>query len=117
MSTRRKKSKTRKLVPWAGWGKKKPSSRQRTVMYKNCGKKCFLGPTRRPHPSFPICIKKTCRVNTKGVYAAYIRARQWGKKPSQYKGKSRPTMRRSTYTSVARKAKRILKRTNSKKKR
>jgi hypothetical protein len=77
-------------------------------MYKRCGRKCFLGPAKRPHPSFPICTKGTCRVNTKGVYAAYVRAKQWGKKRSHYKGKSRPSMRRRTYTRVARDANAIL---------
>jgi len=109
MPTRRKGGrKTRKRVPWAGWGKQQPKGHQRTVMYKRCGRKCFLGPAKRPHPSFPICTKGTCRVNTKGVYAAYVRAKQWGKKRSHYKGKSRPSMRRRTYTRVARDANAIL---------
>ena len=71
MPIRRKggRRKTRKRVPWAGWGKQQPKGHQRTVMYKKCGRKCFLGPAKRPHPSFPICTKGTCRVNTKGVYA------------------------------------------------
>lgn len=111
MPTRRKGGKkTRKRVPWAGWGKQQPKGHQRTVMYKKCGRKCFLGPAKRPHPSFPICTKGTCRVNTKGVYAAYVRAKQWGKKRSHYKGKSRPSMRRRTYTRVARDANAILNR-------
>lgn len=110
MPTRRKggRRKTRKRVPWVGWGKQQPKGHQRTVMYKRCGRKCFLGPAKRPHPSFPICTKGTCRVNTKGVYAAYVRAKQWGKKRSHYKGKSRPSMRRRTYTRVARDANAIL---------
>ena len=69
-------------------------------------KKCFLGPKK----SFPICAKGTCKINKKGLYAAYVRARQWGKKRYSYKGRSRPTMRQSTYKSVARKAKSMLKR-------
>ena len=40
---------------------------------KKCGKKCFLGPKK----SFPICTKNTCKINKKGVYSAYIRARQY----------------------------------------
>ena len=116
MPTRRKggKRKTRKRVPWSGWGKQQPKGHQRTVMYKKCGRKCFLGPAKRPHPSFPICTKGTCRVNTKGVYAAYVRAKQWGKKRSRYKGKSRPSMRRRTYTRVARDANAILNRRHAK---
>jgi len=83
-------------------------------MYKKCGKKCFLGPPKRPHPSFPICTKGTCRVNNKGVYAAYVRAKQWGKRRSHYKGRSRPSMKRKVYTRVARKANSILKRRHAK---
>ncbi len=75
--------KTYKKVPWAGWSKQAPFGAARTRMYKKCGKKCFLGkktPGDRQHPDFPICTKGTCKVNTKGLYAAYIRAKQWGKK-------------------------------------
>jgi hypothetical protein len=64
---------TRKNVPWKGWKREKPSVRQRTIMMQRCGKKCFLGPNK----SFPICKKNTCKVSKKGVYAAYVRARQY----------------------------------------
>ena len=103
---RKTKSRTRKRkqVPWAGWGKIAPKGRERTEMKKRCGKKCFLGPDK----SFPVCAKGTCRVSAKGAYAAYIRAREWGKSARSYKGLARPTMKRSVYTQVARKAKRIL---------
>lgn len=69
-------SKTRKNGRGAatrGWKKQEPSTHQRTVMLKRCGKKCFLAPNKK----FPICIKKTCKISSKGVYAAYIRARQY----------------------------------------
>jgi len=59
--------------PWSGWSKQSPTRKQRTTMYKKCGKKCFLGSKK----SFPICSKNTCSVNKKGVYAAYIRSRQY----------------------------------------
>ena len=101
--------KSRKQTPWAGWSKQAPKGKQRTRMYKKCGKKCFLGPAKKPSPSFPICRKNTCKVSTKGLYAAYVRARQWGKKRSTYKGRARPTMKRNTYKRVARTAKRLLK--------
>jgi hypothetical protein len=64
--TRRRGSVTR------GWKKESPGRHQRTVMLKKCGKKCFLGTKK----SFPICKKNTCAVSKKGVYAAYVRARQ-----------------------------------------
>jgi len=65
---------------WKGWKKQKPSRKERTIMWNKCGSTCFLG----PHKSFPICTKKTCKINRKGVYAAYIRARQYRKKGSKY---------------------------------
>ena len=91
-------------MPWAGWAKLAPGEKQRKEMLYKCGKKCFLG----PKISFPICAKNTCKINRKGVYAAYIRARQWGKKPSSYKGLTRPTHSRKTYTKIAKRAKRLL---------
>jgi hypothetical protein len=65
--------KTHKNIPWKGWKSEKPGVHQKTVMMKKCGKKCFLGPKK----SFPICKKNTCKVSKKGVYAAYVRARQY----------------------------------------
>ena len=97
---------SRKAMPWAGWGKLAPKGHARTVMKRRCGSKCFLGPKK----SFPVCAKGTCKVNSKGLYAAYIRSRQWGKKSSSYKGKSRPSMRQSVYNRISRKAKRMLRR-------
>jgi hypothetical protein len=79
---------TRRKNPWKGWANEKPSFKQRTVMFKKCGKKCFLGSKK----SFPICKKNTCKVSKKGVYAAYVRARQYHR------------------TSVSTKAKRLIKR-------
>ena len=96
---------TRRRMPWAGWGRIAPQGHARTVMLRDCGKGCFLGPKK----SFPICAKGTCTVNDKGLYAAYVRARQWGKKRSSYKGKARPRHTRRVYTRVANKARRMLK--------
>jgi len=98
--------KTRKAVPWKGWGKIAPQGHQRTVMKRICGKKCFLGPGK----SFPVCAKGTCKVNKKGLYAAYIRARQWGGPRSHYKGKSHPSHKRRVYKNVARKSRKMLRR-------
>jgi hypothetical protein len=89
--------------PTKGWSKLSPGTHARTVMLKKCGKKCFLGPNK----SFPICNKGTCKVNPKGVYSAYIRAREWGKPRSTYKS-SKPTHSRKTYKKIQNKAKRIL---------
>jgi hypothetical protein len=76
-------SKTRRNVPWKGWKNEKPSTHQRTVMLKKCGKKCFLGTKK----SFPICKKNTCKISKKGVYAAYVRARQYNKRNISQKAK------------------------------
>ena len=77
-------TKTRKNVPWRGWKNEKPGAHQKTVMMRKCGKKCFLGPKK----SFPICKKNTCKVSKKGVYAAYVRARQYHKRNISKKAKS-----------------------------
>ena len=67
------------------WKDMKPGFHQRTVMKNKCGKKCFLGPKK----SFPICKKNTCKVSSKGVYSAYIRARQYSSKNRKYRNISR----------------------------
>ena len=77
-----------------GWKNQSPEYRQRTFMLKKCGKKCFLG----PNTSFPICTKNTCKVNKKGVYAAYIRAKEY----ITIKGTKK-------YTNIAKKAAQLLK--------
>jgi hypothetical protein len=59
-----------------GWKKQQPGYHQRTVMLKKCGKKCFLGPRK----SYPICTKNTCKINSKGVYSAFIRSKQYHRK-------------------------------------
>ena len=110
-SKRPRRKHTRKYVPWKGWSRNAPKGKQRTRMYRKCGKKCFLGTKiskNKQHPNFPICSKGTCTINNKGVWAAYVRARQWGKPKRTYKGKSKPRMKQKYYTRVANKAKRIL---------
>jgi len=72
-----------------GWKNMKPGVHQRTVMLKRCGRKCFLGPNK----SFPICKKNTCKISSKGVYAAYIRARQYRTKGQKYRTVSRKAAR------------------------
>lgn len=77
--------KTLKNSPVRGWKGEKPGFHQKTVMLRKCGKKCFLGSGK----SFPICKKNTCKVSSKGVYAAFIRARQYSSKGSKYKNVAR----------------------------
>lgn len=75
-------------VPWRGWAKEAPKGKQLDRMYKRCGKDCFLGKKK----TFPICKKGTCKKSRKGVYAAYLRARQQG----------------SVYKNIAKKASKML---------
>jgi hypothetical protein len=99
----RKTKKIKHGQPTKGWSNKKPGTHQRTIMLKKCGRKCFLGPKK----SFPICNKGTCRINPKGVYSAYIRAKEWGNAKSTYKT-FKPRYVRKTYKNIQDKAKRIL---------
>lgn len=57
-----------------GWAKLSPKTlKMRNHIYRKCGNKCFLG----KKLSFPICSKKSCKLNNKGLYAAYTRAKQY----------------------------------------
>lgn len=97
---------TRKNRTTKGWSKLGPkTTKERAIMLKKCGRKCFLGPKK----SFPICRKGTCKINPKGVLSAYIRARQWGKSKSTYKT-SKPLYSRKIYKGIQQKAKQILQR-------
>ena len=82
----RRNNRTKKLSS-AGWHSQAPSMHERTVMKKDCGSKCFLGPV--GESCFPICTKGTCTTNEKGVYAAYVRAREYGSKNKRSKRSSR----------------------------
>ena len=72
---------TRKKALWSGWAKAKPGTHERTIMLERCGSKCFLGSKK----SFPICRKNTCRIDRRGVYAAFVRSRQYTSKNKKYK--------------------------------
>ena len=107
----RKRNKTKKLSS-AGWHSLAPSMRERTVMKRDCGSKCFLGPV--GESCFPICTKGTCAVNDKGVYAAYVRAREYGSKNKRVKKtKKHPVYghnhSKTLYRKIASKAKTLLK--------
>ena len=89
--------KSKRSPPWKGWRKLAPTrGHMRNKMKQKCGNKCFLG----PKTSYPICNKNTCKINKKGIYSAYIRARQTRK--GQTKKKARSKIR------IANKAKRLL---------
>jgi len=73
---RKRRTKRKSRSATRGWRKQSPGTHERTLMMRRCGKKCFLGPNK----TFPICKKRTCKVDRRGVQAAYIRACQWGYK-------------------------------------
>jgi hypothetical protein len=79
-TSKNKTSKNKTQRKTKSWKSQAPNTRERTTMLQNCGKKCFLGPNK----TFPICSKRTCKLNNKGVLAAYVRARQFRKKGSKY---------------------------------
>lgn len=101
LKTLKKHKKTIKNVPWRGWKDVKPTTHGRTVMEKKCGKKCFLGPEK----SFPICDMNTCKVDKKGIWAAYVRAKEWTTRSRKLRKPHNVTHR---YTKIARKAKQML---------
>jgi hypothetical protein len=83
---RKRRTKRKSRSATRGWRKQSPGTHERTLMMRRCGRKCFLGPNK----TFPICKKRTCKVDRRGVQAAFIRARQWG------------------YTYIAKRAKKLL---------
>ena len=87
------------------WKKDAPNDKERALMLKKCGKKCFLG----PGTSFPICTCGTCYVNRRGVQSAYSRAREWAAITAKKKHTSENAKAYRKYVDVARRAKRILK--------
>lgn len=92
------KPNTSKKCYLKGWKDVKPTTHGRTVMEKKCGKKCFLGPKK----SFPICDMNTCDIDRRGVYAAYVRAREWETRSKRLHRSP------SKYRKVSRKAKMLL---------
>jgi hypothetical protein len=84
-------------------------------MKKECGSKCFLGPT--GESCFPICAKGTCKINTKGIYAAYVRAREYGSKLTKRSSTKRSSTKtnkghhhtKKVYNRIAARAKKMLK--------
>ena len=62
-----------------------------------------------PNLSFPICPNRTCKRNRRGILAAYIRAKQWGKPRKFYRNYwGKPHMKRKVYTRVAKRARKLL---------
>ena len=95
------------------WSRDAPKSiGERSAVLSKCGRRCFLGPGK----TFPICARLgsgagtgagTCKVDRRGVAAAYSRAREWAAITARKKGKGASRAHRR-YTAVARRAKAIL---------
>ena len=94
-----------------GWSRRAPKSiGQRSAVLSKCGRRCFLGTGK----TFPICARlgsgnNTCKIDRRGVQAAYSRAREWAAITERKKGSSMKAARsHRRYTAVARRAKAIL---------
>jgi len=88
---------------------------ERSALLAKCGRRCFLGYRK----TFPVCARlgagagagsRDCKIDRRGVAAAYSRAREWAsitarKKRSSSKAASAAYRR---YTAVARRARAIL---------
>ncbi len=91
------------------WSRDAPKSiGDRSAVLSKCGRRCFLGPGK----TFPICARLgsgsgtgTCKIDPRGVAAAYSRAREWEAITARKKSKKAAHRR---YTAVARRAKAIL---------
>lgn len=92
------------------WSRRAPKSiGQRSAVLSKCGRRCFLGTGK----TFPICARlgsgNTCKIDRRGVQAAYSRAREWAAITARKKGSSMKAARsHRKYTAVARRAKAIL---------
>ena len=95
------------------WSRDAPNTvGERSAVLSKCGRRCFLGPSK----TFPVCARLgsgagsgTCKVDRRGVLAAYIRAREWASITARKKGSKRADARsHRKYTAIARRAKSIL---------
>jgi hypothetical protein len=93
------------------WSRRAPKSvGDRSALLQKCGRKCFLGTGK----TFPICARlgsgaESCKIDRRGVAAAYSRAREWAAITAHKKRSSVKAARaHRRYTAVARRAKAIL---------
>ena len=92
-----------------GWSRVAPKTvGERSALLSTCGRRCFLGSRK----TFPICPRlgsgsgsRDCKVDRRGVAAAYSRAREWASITAR---KKKRTSAHRKYTAVARKARAIL---------
>lgn len=94
------------------WSRDAPKSvGDRSAVLSKCGRRCFLGPGK----TFPICARlgsgagsETCKIDRRGVAAAYSRAREWAAITARKKRTASGARAHRRYTAVARRAKTIL---------
>lgn len=92
------------------WSRDAPKSiGDRSAVLSKCGRRCFLGPGK----TFPICARLgsgsgTCKVDRRGVAAAYSRAREWAAITARKKRTASGARAHRRYTAVAHRAKAIL---------
>lgn len=89
------------LQSYKSWRHNRPTTHQRTLQMKRCGKKCFLGSKK----SFPICNAGTCKKSKGGIVAAYVRAREMTR---QARNNTIKKHRAPYYYKIAKKAKTLL---------
>ena len=97
-----------------GWSRVAPKSvGERSAVLSKCGRRCFLGPGK----TFPICTRLgsgsgsgsgACKIDRRGVAAAYSRAREWAAITARKKRSASGARAYRRYTAVARRARAIL---------
>jgi hypothetical protein len=99
-----------------GWSRVAPRSvGERSAVLSKCGRRCFLGPGN----TFPICTRLgsgsgsgsgsgACKIDRRGVAAAYSRAREWAAITARKKRSTSGARAHRRYTAVARRARAIL---------
>ena len=81
----------------------------RSAVLSKCGPRCFLGSRK----TFPICARlgagaDACKIDSRGVAAAYSRAREWAAITARKKRSASGARAFRKYTAVARRARAIL---------
>jgi hypothetical protein len=103
--------KQKRKSPSKGWSKMAPKKgKERNNMLKKCGSKCFLDPKNK---KYPICAKGSCKVNKKGLHAAYSRSREWHHE--KIASKARKKLNKITKTKSRRRPKKTKSKRNPKK--
>ena len=108
----RSRSRHNKTVVGGKWSRIAPRSvGERSAVLSKCGRRCFLGPGK----TFPICMRLgsgsesgACKIDRRGVAAAYSRAREWASITARKKRSASGARAHRRYTAVARRAKAIL---------